>query len=285
MTAILEPSGPSGERMRPNGRITEASFHDEWAASTPLDSVDPDRAFTAPTALENRIILDFLSSWWIPNCPRALDIGCGLGESSVFLAKRGYEVTAADVSPGMLQFTRELAQRHGVGGRVSTHEMAEDRDWPFVGGFDVVYAANVVHHVPDRERFWRNAFEALRPGGVVCTWDPVAYNPVINLYRRQATEVRTADERPLTMADVRLARRYFPEMRVRFTWLLGLALFCSYRLRGMDPNKVRYWKRILEETPASLWWWMPLAVLDGFLTRIPGLGWLGWNIVMCGVKR
>jgi hypothetical protein len=52
----------------------------------------------------------------------------------------------------------------------------------------------------------------------------------------------------------------------------------------VHPNSDRYWKRILRETPQTLRWWTPLSSLDGVLTRIPGLRWLAWNMVMWGQK-
>ena len=64
-----------------------------------------------------------------------------------------------------------------------------------------------------------------------------------------------------------------------------LLLFVKYYLKDrVHPNDDRYWKRILHETPATLRWWMPLRALDRVLTRIPGLRWLSWNVVMWGEK-
>ena len=45
---------------------------------------------------------------------------------------------------------------------------------------------------------------ALKPGGMFFSYDPLTYNPLINVYRRMATAVRTTDEAPLTVADIRL---------------------------------------------------------------------------------
>ena len=44
----------------------------------------------------------------------------------------------------------------------------------------------------------------LKPGGRFFSYDPLAYNPAINVYRKMATEVRTPDEQPLTRADVQI---------------------------------------------------------------------------------
>src|SRR4051812_43237035 len=45
---------------------------------------------------------------------KALDIGCGTGSFSVYLAKRGYDVTGLDMFPRALAMGRERAQREKV---------------------------------------------------------------------------------------------------------------------------------------------------------------------------
>jgi len=127
--------------------------------------------------------------------------------------------------------------------------------------------------------------QTLKPGGMFFSYDPLAYNPLINLYRRMATAVRTTDESPLTIADVELARKYFCRVGHREFWISALLLFVKYYLKdGVHPNQDRYWKRILSETPERLWWWKPLQALDSVLTRVPLVHWLAWNIVIWGEK-
>jgi len=215
---------------------------------------------------------------------RLLDIGAGLGESAVYFALRGARVTATDLSPGMVQCALGLARLHGVAldGVVSA---AEDLQVPDET-FDIVYTANTIHHVTDKARFFSEMQRVLKPGGQFYSWDPLAYNPVINVYRGMASQVRTEDEQPLTFADVKLARRYFVDVRHREFWIASLALFLKYYLIDrVHPNQDRYWKRILRETPRRLWWWHPFAWCDAMLTRLPLVRRLAWNMVMWGTKQ
>jgi len=46
--------------------------------------------------------------------PRAIDLGCGSGANSVFLAEHGFDVTGVDFSPVALGKARGLATEHGV---------------------------------------------------------------------------------------------------------------------------------------------------------------------------
>lgn len=45
---------------------------------------------------------------------KAIDIGCGLGTSAIYLAKRGFDVTALDVSKTALRYASEMAEKEKV---------------------------------------------------------------------------------------------------------------------------------------------------------------------------
>jgi SAM-dependent methyltransferase len=259
----------------------EAAFHDAWAGSTQIEDVLVRECFEAPTALENRFILKHMGPL---RGKKLLDIGAGLGESSVYFALQGARVTIVDISPLMVEKVLKLGKKYGVelNGIVSG---AEDLNVP-AGEFDFVYIANTIHHVEDREILFDQMRRALKPGGKFYSIDPVAYNPLINVYRKMATAVRTPDESPLRHADLELARKYFSNVRHREFWISTLALFAKYYLIDrVHPNQDRYWKRILRETPKSLRWWMLLRTLDSLLTRLPLVRWLSWNIVMWGENQ
>jgi SAM-dependent methyltransferase len=258
----------------------EAAFHDAWASSTDLGDVLVRECFEAPTAVENQFILSQMGSL---SGKRLLDIGAGLGEASVYFALQGAVVTVVDISPQMVATALDLGKKFGVElqGIVSG---AENLSLP-TGTYDIVYAANTIHHVPNRSSLFEQVSLALKPGGLFFSYDPLAYNPLINIYRRMATEVRTADEAPLTKADIKLARAYFNQIQHREFWISTLVLFVKYYLIDhIHPNKDRYWKRILRETPETLGWWKPLRLLDNVLTRIPLLRWMAWNVVIWGQK-
>jgi SAM-dependent methyltransferase len=258
----------------------EASFHDAWASNTDLDDVLVRECFEAPTALENQFILSKMGDL---KGKRILDIGSGLGESSVYFAMQGAHVAAADISPLMVAKAVRLAAKFSVKieGIASTAESLNVLE----NHFDFVYIANTIHHVHDRPRLFAQIRRALKPGGVFFSYDPLAYNPAINLYRHMATEVRTPDEAPLTRADLDLARSYFHDVDHREFWIATLALFAKYYLLDrVHPNAERYWKRILKETPESLRWWKPLLFLDKVITRIPLVRLLAWNTVIWGSK-
>lgn len=65
---------------------------------------------------------------------RLLDVGCGTGKSFLPMLERGWEVTACDISPSMLELARAKA---GDAARLAVADM---RELPVFGEFDLVWA-------------------------------------------------------------------------------------------------------------------------------------------------
>lgn len=97
----------------------------------------------------------------------ALDLGCGEGGDAVWLARRGWSVTAVDVSATALGRVRELAAREGVAERVRVerHDLAESLP---AGRFDLVSAQFLQSPLElPRDRVLRAAAERVAPGGLL----------------------------------------------------------------------------------------------------------------------
>ncbi len=90
---------------------------------------------------------------------RALDLACGLGSTAIWLAERGWQVTAADISPVGLEAARKAAELRGV----AVEWIAADLDdWvPAPAVFDLV----TVFRFLDRNTLPSRIAAALRPGG------------------------------------------------------------------------------------------------------------------------
>lgn len=149
----------------------EREFHDSWANGTDVEQIDVLASNQVCTAPEMRYITKRLGNI---EGKSLLDVGCGLGEASVYFALLGADVTSSDLSPGMLDATARLAQANGV--TVKRHiASAEDMQLPPEAKFDIIYAGNLLHHVDVEETISR-IVPHLATGGVLVTWDPLAYN-------------------------------------------------------------------------------------------------------------
>ncbi|WP_030670935.1 class I SAM-dependent methyltransferase [Streptomyces sp. NRRL B-1347] len=101
----------------------------------------------------------------------ALDLGCGPGGDSIWLAQQGWHVTAVDISATAVQRVRARARELGVGELVNAerHDLADS--FP-AGRFDLVSAQyfQTPFELP-RADILRTAARALRPGGLLLVVD------------------------------------------------------------------------------------------------------------------
>jgi ubiquinone/menaquinone biosynthesis C-methylase UbiE len=260
-------------------RHAERVFHDSWAASIDPTSVNVVAGFEGSTSPENRWILSRIGPL---DGKYILDLGCGAGESSVYLATRGARCVAYDLSPGMLDVAQRLAALHGVSIVTRVGDAAQI-SFPDAT-FDIVYAANVLHHV-DTHAVLAEMHRVLKPGGLACTWDPLRHNPIINVYRWMARKVRTDDEHPLDIRVVADVRRLFAKVSHDTFWFATLwILLRFYLVEHLNPNRVRYWKRIVSEEPRLRATFRRLERLDNALKRLPFLRRYGWSIAVVATK-
>ena len=104
---------------------------------------------------------------------RVLDIGCGIGGSSRWLARHlDCDVLGITISPVQARMARERARAEKLEDRLSFMVMdANDLSLP-AEGFDAVWIIECSEHIMHKERFMKNCARALKPGGVIalCAW-------------------------------------------------------------------------------------------------------------------
>ncbi|MGW2310136.1 MFS transporter [Actinomadura luteofluorescens] len=113
----------------------------------------------------------------------ALDLGCGEGADAVWLARRGWRVTAVDISGVALERAAGHAEEAGVADRVDWQRRDLAASFP-EGSYDLV-SAQFLHSPADmpREEVLRAAAAAVAPGGILLVvghagpppWDPDAH--------------------------------------------------------------------------------------------------------------
>lgn len=93
---------------------------------------------------------------------RALDVACGSGRASVFLASGGWQVEGWDVDPSALELARAFAAREGVSATFREVDLETGSPPPCDGAFDVIVVIRYLH----RELFpWLE--RALSTGGAL----------------------------------------------------------------------------------------------------------------------
>jgi ubiquinone/menaquinone biosynthesis C-methylase UbiE len=139
---MTEP-GPSNE---------VAQAYDRWAASYDKDKnttrdLDAQVMRRAPLALEGRDVLE---------------LGCGTGKNTRFLAEHAKSVVALDFSEGMIARAHERIATSNV--KFVRHDVREL--WPVAAAsVDLVVANLILEHVHDLAPVYFEAARVLRPGG------------------------------------------------------------------------------------------------------------------------
>jgi SAM-dependent methyltransferase len=105
---------------------------------------------------------------------KALDIGCGAGTDSVFLAQQGWDVTSLDFMPKALEYTQQRATEAGVS---ITPVEADITDWEPPQQYDLVLDHGLLHNMdPVRFPGYRECLlKALATDGdfVLLHWHPL----------------------------------------------------------------------------------------------------------------
>lgn len=129
-----------------------------------MDAEDWDRRYATSeliwTAEPNRFLVAEIAGL-APG--RALDLAAGEGRNAVWLARRGWEVTAVDFSAVGLDKARRLADAAGV----AVTLVCADATQPIEGRYDLVVILYLQLPADQRRRAYRHAAGAVAPGGML----------------------------------------------------------------------------------------------------------------------
>ena len=234
----------------------EQQFHDIAFSQNTREKAGK---FYSITKSSRNFYRDFLSR----NCrnQKVLEYGCGPGSFSFHLAEKGARVTGIDISPVAIGQARERAQQRGLDGIEFLVMDAEQMDFQD-SVFDVVCGTSILHHLI-LDRAFSELSRVLKPGGKAIFIEPLGHNPVINLYRKITPTMRTPDEHPLLMKDLRLADHYFKHDETRYFHLISLV--------GVLFRRLPFF-------PAAL---RALDAVDSFLfTCFPPARRFAWTVVL-----
>lgn len=137
---------------------------------------------SAASAQEN--LVDELSRFaGIRNGDRLLDVGCGLGGSSLLLASTlGCSTLGLSISPVQIAAARSAARSAGLEDRCE-FLVADAAHLPIrESSFDVVWSVECTEHLEDKQALFRDLATVLKPGGrfAIAAWVKVADDPLVD---------------------------------------------------------------------------------------------------------
>jgi len=142
-----------------------------------FSNLDTGQSATVDAPLAMELVADAAAAA-TPHARHVLDVGCGAGNYTLKLLDRlpGLDATLLDLSRPMLDRAVERVTAATTGTVTAVQGDVREVDFP-AGGFDVILAAAVLHHLRSDDE-WQAVFAAfhrwLRPGGSVWVFDLVA---------------------------------------------------------------------------------------------------------------
>ena len=104
---------------------------------------------------------------------RVLDVGCGMGGSSIHLAKaRHCQVTGVTLSGVQRRWAAQSAWWQGVSRKVEFRRVDVEQETFPAASFDVVWSIECTEHLVDKRAFFAKVSQWVRPGGrvAICAW-------------------------------------------------------------------------------------------------------------------
>jgi len=133
--------------------------------------------------------------------------------------------------------------------------------------FDVVFGSSILHHlsldkaIPELNR-------VIKPGGHLLFLEPLGHNYFINKFRNKTPELRTDDEHPLLLSDLRSINQSFEIDKTKFYCLFPLVVNTLFKQKKVN---------LLYKTAIRL---------DEIVFKIlPFLRKYSWIVVLIGKKK
>lgn len=168
----------------------------------------------------------------LDGCLRVLNVGCGSGESNLWLAEKGYIVDAIDPAEEAISMSEQLKERYKLQQlrliQVGIEEFSPDVP------YDAVFVLDVLEHLSDDALAARKFHGLLKPGGVVFISVPAmpslfGYHDVMLGHYRRFT-MRNLRERFSPWFDI-VYLRYFGLFLIPIAFLFSCLLKRPYPIQ------------------------------------------------------
>ena len=201
----------------PGRLVREAEFHDHLYSKGVRQTAEKFYVIThrSRAAYKQLLLQDAARG------ARVLEYGCGQGSHAFDLASAGAHVTGIDISSVAIEQSILEARERSLSSRADFFVMNAEKTTFADNTFDLVCGTSILHHLNLAVSYGEIA-RILKPGGRAIFVEPLGHNLAINWYRRRTPAMRTVDEHPLLMDDLRLARSFFSKVDLKYYHCLDL---------------------------------------------------------------
>ena len=239
----------------------ERKFHNQLHLTGNEDRTHQNKYYKALHALQK----DFLKDLEIEtNLKDVLDYGCGTGNFAEKVKSfNPKKIVAVDISEEAIKKARKNLKINSekIEFRVENCEKLNLNS----DSFDVAYGGGILHHL-DLNKSLEELKRILRKDGKIIFVEPLATNPIINIYRKLTPKARSVDEHPFTFDDIKLIKSTFKNVEIKYYGFFTLLFFKFYRY----PETSRFFKL--------------LSAIDKLFLNSKYFKFLAWSVLIKAKK-
>jgi len=187
---------------------------------------------------------------------KVLDLGCGSGQSSVILAKKGASVNACDISKTAIEIAIKRAKINSVEDKIKFEVGSIEKMRFDSNSFDVVFGVGLLHHVNIAVAS-PEIYRVLKDGGHAVFLDPIAFSWILDKIRHLslityfvpsegADVLITEDEHQITNDEYDIMVKTFKHVEYKTFRLLSRLdrIICGYPVD--ESNKIVRFLNLLD---------------------------------------
>lgn len=166
-----------------------------------------------------------------------LEVGCGTGKLSVFLATRGAKVTSTDFTQNALENTRILAIHNGVEDRITLRQV-DGLDLKSLNKqYDLIVGRFVLHHIEPFDQFVDVLYDVLARNGRGIFFENNSRNPFLMFARENLAgklgipRYGDDEEYPLEQQEIEMIEKRFTQVIQHFPELVFFKKLDTYIFR------------------------------------------------------
>ena len=192
-----------------------------------------------------------------------LDFGCGSGENTLLLAKRGAKPLGLDISAALIGVARRRLRINGVSDNIPFIVASASQIPLHDESVDVVFGIAILHHL-DLKATAQEVRRILKPGGRAIFQEPMRNSKAL-AFLRKLVPYRQPDispfEQPLKNAEIELLASHFRSCKTRAFKLPHIKAMQLLGFTSLLPRLQQMDRASLDRWP-SLGWYATINVLE-----------------------